>query len=504
MMFDQLSERLEGAIKKLRGHGKITEANVAEAVRDVRMALLEADVELSVTKAFVEAVKIRAMGDEVLKSVSPGQQIIKIFHDELCGLLGGDQAPLNLAPPGYILVCGLNGAGKTTTCAKLARRLKLDGQRPVLVALDLYRPAAIQQLKVLADDIGVPVFIPESGEKDVLKTAKKAVEWLKTQNATAVIFDTAGRQEIDEDLVQELKRVATYLNPGETLLVADAATGQQSVSVATHFHEAVGITGLILTKLDGDARGGAALSMRAVTGQPIKFIGVGEKVDQLDVFVPQRLADRILGMGDVVGLVEKASQAIEEKDAMKMMERMSSGSFDFNDFLAQMKFMRKLGPLEGILSMMPGMKALKDMKVDDAKMKRTEAIVFSMTPEERKKPDIINARRRQRIARGSGTQVSDVNQLLEGVNTMRKMFRGNSGMAGMMKAMMKGGGSGGLPALPPGMAGKMPKLPGLGGGGLGGAMPDMSQFDGLFGGKGGGGGGGGPTGAKKPKKYRRF
>jgi len=499
-MFDQLSERLEGAIKKLRGLGKITEANVAEAVRDVRLALLEADVELSVTKAFVEAVKIRAMGDEVLKAVSPGQQIIKIFHDELCALLGGDQTPLRLDPPGYILVCGLNGAGKTTTCAKLARRLKKEGQRPVLVALDLYRPAAIEQLKVLADDIEVPVFLPEAGEKDVLKTAKRAVEWLKSQSATAVIFDTAGRQEIDEDLIEELKRVAAYLQPAETLLVADAATGQQSVSVATHFHEAVGLTGLILTKLDGDARGGAALSMRAVTGQPIKFIGVGEKVDQLDAFVPQRLADRILGMGDVVGLVEKAAEAIEEKDAMKMMERMSSGSFDFNDFLAQMKFMRKLGPLEGILSMMPGMKALKDLKVDDAKMKRTEAIVFSMTPAERKKPDLINSRRRQRIARGSGTQVSDVNQLLDGVNAMRRMFKGNSGMAGMMKAMMKGEG-GGMPAMPSGFGGKSPRMPGMPGmPGLGGGMPDLGQLESLFGGKGGGA----PSGGKKPKKYRRF
>ena len=510
-MFEQLSDRLEGAIKKLRGLGKITESNVVEAVRDVRMALLEADVELSVTKAFVEAVKIRALGDEVLKSVSPGQQIVKIFHDELCTLLGGDAAPLNLTAPGYILVCGLNGAGKTTTCAKLARRLKKEGQRPALVALDLYRPAAIQQLKVLADEIEVPIFIPEPGEKDVLKTAKRAVEWLKSQNATTAIFDTAGRQEIDQDLVEELKRVAVYLQPGETLLVADAATGQQSVSVATHFHEAVGITGLILTKLDGDARGGAALSMRAVTNQPIKYIGVGEKLDQLDVFVPQRLADRILGMGDVVGLVEKAAEAIDEKDAMKMMERMGSGSFDFNDFLAQMKFMRKLGPLEGLLGMMPGMKAMKDLKVDDKKMKQTEAIVFSMTPEERKKPDLINSKRRQRIAKGSGTQVSDVNQLLEGVQTMRKMFKGSGGLGGMMKAMMKGGG--GMPGGMPG-GGKMPKFPGMGGlgglGGLGGpgggSMPDMSQLEKMFGGQGGGGEGNLPRlpGAKKPKKFRRF
>ena len=491
-MFDQLSDRLEGVFKKLRGHGKITESNVTEAVREVRLALLEADVELAVTKAFVESVKIRAMGEEVLKSVSPGQQIIKIFHDELCSLLGGDAAPLTLDPPGYILVCGLNGAGKTTTSAKLARRLKKEGQRPALVALDLYRPAAIQQLKVLADDIGVPIYLPEPGEKDVLKTAKRAVEWLKEQHTNIAIFDTAGRQEIDEDLVKELKRVADFLQPGETLLVADAATGQQSVSVATHFHNAVGITGLILTKLDGDARGGAALSMRAVTNQPIKFIGVGEKLDQLDVFVPQRLADRILGMGDVVGLVEKAAEAIEEKDAMKMMERMGSGDFDFNDFLAQMKFMRKLGPMEGILSMLPGMKAMKDMKVDDKKMKRTEAIVFSMTPEERKRPDIINSKRRQRIAKGSGTQVSDVNQLLEGVNTMRKMFKGSGGMGGMLKSMMKGGKS------------KMPGgFGGLGGlGGLGGGMPDMDQLGDLFG--PGAPGGGKLPGGKKPKKYRRF
>jgi signal recognition particle subunit SRP54 len=474
-MFDLLNDRLEGVFKKLRGLGKITEANITEAVREVRMALLEADVDLNVTKAFIDTVKIRTMGDEVLKSVTPGQQIVKIFHDELTNLLGGDAAPLNLDPPAFILVCGLNGAGKTTTCAKLARRLKKEGRRPVLVALDLYRPAAIEQLATLARDVGVPMFTPEPGETNVVKTTKRAIEWLKTQNANVVIFDTAGRQEIDESLVQELKRVADVIQPQETLLVADAATGQQAVSVATHFHEAVGITGLILTKLDGDARGGAALSMRAVTQQPIKFIGVGEKLDQLDVFVPSRLADRILGMGDVVGLVEKAAEAIEEKDAMRMMERMGSGDFDFDDFLAQMKFMKRLGPLEGLLGLLPGMKGLKDMKVPDGKMERTEAIVLSMTPQERKKPDIINARRRQRIARGSGTQVSDVNQLLEGVQTMRRMFRDKGKMGGLMKMM-----SGGMPG--------MPGMPGVGG---------------PFG--GGGGSGGMPRlPGKKPKKFRRF
>ncbi len=487
-MFDQLSDRLEGVFKKLRGLGKISESNVAEAVREVRLAFLEADVDLNVAKAFIDAVKARALGEEVIKSVTPGQQIIKIFHDELVQMLGGDAEPLKLDPPGYIVVCGLNGAGKTTTCAKLARRLKKEGKRPVLVALDLYRPAAIRQLEVLAEEIDVPMFSPEAGESDVVKTAKRSLEWLKTQNANVVIFDTAGRQEIDDVLVKELQRVVQLVNPGEILLVADAATGQQAVSVATHFHDAVGITGLILTKLDGDARGGAALSMRAVTQKPIKFLGMGEKVEQLDVFVPDRLADRILGMGDVVGLVEKAAEAIEEKDAMRMVERFSSGSFDFNDFLAQMKFMKKLGPLEGLLGLLPGMRQLKDLKVDDGQMKRTEAIVLSMTPGERKKPAIIDAKRRQRIARGSGTQVSDVNALLQQMDTMRKLFKDQGKMKGLMKMMGGGGpGGGGLPGL-----GGLGGFPGMGGKG---GMPDLSQLGGL-----GGLGGGQPGGGKKKRK----
>jgi signal recognition particle subunit SRP54 len=462
-MFSQLSDRLDGVFKKLRGLGRISETNVSEALREVRLALLEADVDLTVAKALINALKDRAMGEEVLKSVTPGQQIVKIFHDSLVELLGSESVPLDLEPPGYLLLCGLNGAGKTTTCAKLARLLAKDGERPVLIALDLYRPAAIKQLEVLAAEVGVPICLPQAGEKDVLRATKAATKWLADQRATCAIFDTAGRQEIDDELIDELRRVVDFLHPRETLLVADAATGQQAVNVATRFHEAVGLTGLILTKLDGDARGGAALSMHGVTGQPIKFIGTGEKVDQFERFEPSRLADRILGMGDVVGLVEKAAEAIEEKDAMRMMERFSSGEFDFNDFLAQMRFMKRLGPLEGILGMLPGMAKMKDLKVDDGKIKRTEAMVLSMTIEERRRPDIINFKRRQRIARGSGNQVSDVNQLLDQMKTMRKLFKDKGKMKGLMKMM----GSGGFP----GMSGGMPG--GLGGmlGGSGGKFP---------------------------------
>jgi signal recognition particle subunit SRP54 len=488
-MFSLLSDRLEGVFKKLRGLGKISESNVQDAMREVRMALLEADVDFNVAKAFIESVKERALGVEVLKSVTPGQQIVKIFHDELAALLGGDAAELKLDAPGYILICGLNGAGKTTTSAKLARLLKKQGKRPVLVALDLYRPAAIQQLATLAGEIDVPLFAPPAGETDVVKMAKAALAWIATQGANVAIFDTAGRQEIDEALVGELKQVRDLIQPGEVLLVADAATGQQAVSVATHFHSAVGLTGLILTKLDGDARGGAALSMRAVTQQPIKFIGMGEKLDQLDIFVPQRLADRMLGMGDIVGLVEKAAEAIDEKDAMKMLERFGSGSFDFTDLLNQMKFMRKLGPLEGLLSMMPGMSQLKDLKVDDKRLKQTEAVVLSMTPEERKRPEIINAKRRQRIANGSGTPVAMLVSMLEQIKMMKSLMSNQGQMGKMMKMM---GGKGGMPGLGD-LAGM---LGGMGGGGKGGMPPGFPDLGSLMGGMGGNLGGGGPAGAK--------
>ncbi len=437
-MFSQLADKLQDVFKDLRGHGAISESNVTDAMRTVRMALLEADVHYQVAKDFIARVKEKALGEEVLRSVTPGQQIVKIFHDELTTLLGGDAAPLNTAAPGRILLVGLNGAGKTTSAAKLARWLKGQGRTPLLYALDLYRPAAIEQLATLGDQIDVPVFRPEPGETDVLRAAKAGLEWAAQYPAANIhLFDTAGRQEIDEPLVQELKRLRDYLAPQEILLVADAATGQQAVSVATHFHEALGLSGLILTKLDGDARGGAALSMRQVTQRPIKFAGVGEKIDQFEPFVPDRLAGRILGMGDIVGLVEKAAQAINEEDARRMEEKLRTASFDLNDFLDQFKMIRKLGPLENLLGMLPGMSNMKGFSVDEKQMRRVEAIVLSMTKQERDKPDILNARRRQRIARGSGTSVTEVNDLILRFNQMRKMMKN---MGKFKKMMARSGG----------------------------------------------------------------
>ena len=458
-MFSQLSDRLEGTFKKLRGLGKISEKNVTDALREVRMALLEADVEFAVAKKFIAGVKEKALGDEVLKSVTPGQQIVKIFHDELITVLGGDPSPINLNPPARVMMVGLNGAGKTTTSGKLAKLLVKQGRRPVLYALDLYRPAAIEQLRTIGAQVGVPVFCPEPGETDVLAAAKRALAWGKEQDATVHIFDTAGRQEIDEPLVEELKKLHALIEPGETLLVADSATGQQAVSVAEHFDGAVGITGLVLTKLDGDARGGAALSMRQVTGKPIKFGGIGEKLEDFEVFDPERMANRILGMGDVVGLVEKAAEAagaMDEEGMLKMAERLKKNQFDLQDFLDQLKMIQKLGPLEGLLGMIPGMsKKMKDMPLDTSKLKYTEAIILSMTPRERSRPELIKGSRRQRIARGSGCSVMQVNQLLKQFAQMRKMMKNKSGMAKMMKQM----------GDMPGMGGG---LPGLGGGGLGG------------------------------------
>ncbi len=431
-MFSLLADKLQDVFKDLRGLGKITETNITDAMRAVRMALLEADVDFNVAKGFIARVKDKALGEEVLRSVSPGQQIVKIFHDELTALLGGDESPLNLDKPARILMVGLNGAGKTTSSAKLAAYLKKQGRAPLLIACDLYRPAAIEQLATLGRQIGVPVFIPAPGETDVLRNARAAVEWTKEQPGNVQIYDTAGRQEIDTVLVEELKRLREFLNPNEVLLVADAATGQQAVSVATHFHEALDITGLVLTKLDGDARGGAALSMREVTQRPIKFGGIGEKIEQFEPFHPERLAGRILGMGDIVGLVEKAAQMIDEDEARRMEEKMRTASFDLNDFLAQFKMLKKLGPLENILGMLPGMSNLKGFSVDEKQMKRVEAIVLSMTLDERTNPDILNARRRQRIARGSGSSVTEVNDLIQRFGQMRKMMKD----MGRMKKMM--------------------------------------------------------------------
>ena len=469
-MFSLLTEKLEDAFRKVRGLGKISESNIAEAMREIRLALLEADVDFKVTKDLIEAVKAKTLGEEVLRTVSPGQQIVKFFHDELVTVLGSDAAALDLGPPQRILMVGLNGAGKTTTSAKLANWLKKQGKRPLLIALDLYRPAAIKQLQVLGESLGVPVFAPAAGETDPVKSAKASLLWLEQQGSGIAIFDTAGRQEVDEALLDELKRVREVVQPRETLLVADAATGQQAVSVAARFNETIGITGLVMTKLDGDARGGALLSMRQVTGCPVKFTGAGEKVDALEVFHPDRMAQRILGMGDVVGLVEKAAEQIDEKEAMRMAKRFQEAKFDFNDFLSQMRFMKKLGPLEGLLGMIPGMgKQLKGMGgVDESRMKHTEAIVLSMTPKERANPGLLNGSRRKRIANGSGRPVVEVNQLLKQFEMMRSMM----GNKGMMQQMMGGMGGGKMPPGMgmPGMGGRMPKsgggkFPRLGGGG---------------------------------------
>ena len=438
VMFPQLSDKLQKIFKELRGHGVISESNIDAALRQVRLALLEADVDFQVARKFIASIREKALGETVVRSITPGQQIIKIFHDELTALLGGDSEPLHLEEDGRILIVGLNGSGKTTSSAKLARFLQKQDYSPLLVPCDLQRPAAIEQLVTLGNQIGAPVFAPDPGEKNIQRVAAAAVGRTRPPGAPSIyIFDTAGRQEINEPLIQELKALKEFLQPQETLLVVDAATGQQAISVATHFNNALSITGIILTKLDGDARGGAALSMREVTRQPIKFVGTGEKLDQFELFIPERLAGRIMGMGDVVGLVEKAAEAVEVEDAARLERKLRTASFDFNDFLAQFKMMRKMGPLENILGMLPRMSNVQGLSIDETQLKRTEAIVLSMTNEERARPDILNARRRQRIARGSGCTVTEVNDLLRRFDQMRKMMKSTGKMKKMMAQLAR-------------------------------------------------------------------
>lgn len=439
-MFSRLSDKLQDVFKDLRGHGRISESNVNDALREVRLALLEADVHFKVAKDFVARVKEKALGQEVLRSITPGQQIVKIFHDELTALLGGDASPLLLGPQARILVVGLNGAGKTTTCAKLALHLKQQGRSPVLIACDLQRPAAVEQLAILAEQIGTPIFRPEPGAKDVLRVVRDGMAWARAQGCNVEIYDTAGRQDLDEELIDELRRVRDIVEPHESLLVCDAATGQQAVGVAEKFHGAVGVTGLILTKVDGDARGGAALSLREVTGRPLKFLGTGEKTEAFEVFHPDRLAGRILGMGDVVSLVEQAARNIDMEDAARLEQRLRSAQFDLNDFLDQFKALRKMGPLENLLGLIPGMDKMKGSGVDEKQMRRVEAIILSMTPGERSRPDVLNARRRQRVARGSGTTVTEVNNLLRRFSEMKKLMKS----PGKLKKMMTRAGSMGM------------------------------------------------------------
>ena len=448
-MFDSLSSKLQGAFKNLRGLGKISEDNISEALREVRMALLEADVNFKVAKEFLARVKEKSLGEEVLTSVQPGQQIVKIINDELVTLLGDTNAKLETGGnPTCIMMVGLHGAGKTTSSGKLAKLIKKQGRQPLLVAADVYRPAAMDQLETLGQQVDVPA-LALKGEKDVQKIARAAMEEARAQACNVLIFDTAGRLQIDEDLVQELIDLKGLIKPQEILLVLDAATGQEAVSVATHFDEALGITGSILTKLDGDARGGAALSLKSVTGRPIKFVGVGEKLDEFESFHPERMAGRILGMGDVVSLVEKAAEVIEEDEAARMEEKLRKGEFSLEDFLEQMRAMKKLGPLENIVGMLPGGDAaLKDADLDkgQAELRRMEALICAMTPKERRQPNILNASRRRRIATGTGVKVSELNSMLNKFFQMQQMMKKMGKMQKMM-AKMGGGDLGGLGGL---------------------------------------------------------
>src|SRR5579863_6020162 len=440
-MFDSLSSKLQNAFKNLRGLGKISESNVSDSLREVRMALLEADVNFKVARDFIERVKTKALGQEVIQSVQPGQQIIKVIHDELVELLGSSNSGLKLSGnPACVLMCGLHGSGKTTTSAKLAKRLLKQGRTPLLVAADVYRPAAMDQLETLAKQIDVPAFVMK-GETDVLKIAKGAFAFAQTNNRNTLIFDTAGRLQIDEPLVQELVRLRDMIKPQEILLVLDAATGQEAVNVATHFDQALNITGSILTKLDGDARGGAALSMKSVTGKPIKFMGVGEKLDEFEPFHPERMASRILGMGDVVSLVERAAEAVTEDEAKRLEEKMRKGEFSLEDFLEQLRAMKKLGSLENIVKMLPGGgEALKqiDINKQEKEFKRMEGMVCAMTKKERLNPTILNASRRRRIAAGSGVTVTELNSMLNKFFQMQTMMKKMGKMSKMMGKM--GGG----------------------------------------------------------------
>jgi signal recognition particle subunit SRP54 len=443
-MFDSLSSKLQNAFKNLRGLGKISESNVSDALRDVRLALLEADVNFKVARDFIDRVKAKSIGQEVIQSIQPGQQIIKVIHDELVDLLGSQNAGLDLAGnPTCILMVGLHGSGKTTSSGKLARLLHKQGRAPLLVAADVYRPAAMDQLDTLAKQLSVPAFV-KRGETDVLKIAREALDFAKANNRNVLIFDTAGRLQIDEPLVQELVRLRDLVKPQEILLVLDAATGQEAVNVATHFDQALNITGSILTKLDGDARGGAALSMKAVTGKPIKFAGVGEKLDEFEPFHPERMATRILGMGDVITLVEKAAEAVDIDEAKRMEEKMRKGQFTLEDFLDQLRQMKKLGSLESIVGMLPGgseMLKNADLSKSEKEFKRMEAMICSMTPQERRSPQILNAKRRIRIAKGSGVSVAELNTMLNKFSGMQEAMKK---MGKFQKMMARMGGGGGL------------------------------------------------------------
>ena len=444
-MFDNLSERLERSFKILKGEGRITEINVAETLKDVRRALLDADVNYKVAKSFTDQVKAKALGQNVLTAVKPGQLLVKIVHDELAQLMGGQATDINLkGHPAVILMAGLNGAGKTTLSGKLALLLKNKrGRKPLLVACDVYRPAAVEQLRVLAEQIEVPIYMNLEC-KDPVQIAREGIHEAKAKGYDTVIVDTAGRLAIDEELMREIAAIKEAAQPDETLFVVDAMTGQDAVNTAKEFNERLDFDGVVLTKLDGDTRGGAALSIRTVVDKPIKFVGTGEKMEALDVFHPERMADRILGMGDIVSLVERAQEQYDEKEAQRLQRRIQKNQFDFNDFLAQIQQIKKMGNLKDLASMIPGVgKALKDVDIDDDAFKGIEAIILSMTPKERQRPEILNQSRKLRIAKGSGTSIQEVNRLVKQFDQTRKMMKMMTGSK--MKAMM----------------GKMPQMPGM-------------------------------------------
>jgi len=440
-MFDSLTDKLSSIFKKLRGHGKLSEENISEALKEVRLALLEADVNFKVVKDFIDRIRTRAVGQEVLGSLTPAQQVVKVVHEELIALMGGSSTGLNLSfkPPIPIMLVGLQGSGKTTTAAKLGKFLKDKGRKACLVPADVRRPAAIEQLKKLGEQLGIPVYNSDPKESPV-KICRKAVQWADEENGDVVLIDTAGRLHIDEELMRELEEIKREVTPREILLVADAMTGQDAVNVAKKFNETLDIHGVILTKLDGDARGGAALSIKAVTGKPIKFMGVGEKLEALELFHPDRMASRILGMGDVLSLIEKAQETIDEKKAEELQKKLLKDSFTLEDFREQLQQVKKMGSLDQILSMIPGigkLKLPKDLQANEKDLVRVEAIIDSMTREERRHPEILNGSRRMRIAKGSGTTVQDVNQLLKQYLQTKKMLRQfrKGGMRGLARGL---------------------------------------------------------------------
>ena len=453
-MFENLSDRLERSFKILKGEGKITEINVAETLKDVRRALLDADVNYKVAKTFTDTVKEKALGMNVLTAVKPGQLMVKIVHDELAQLMGGETVGLNLQNrPAIILMSGLQGSGKTTFSGKLANMLKTKQRKhPLLVACDVYRPAAIEQLKVVAGQVDVPVY-SEEGNKNVVEIASHAIQEAKAKSYDVVIIDTAGRLAIDEEMMQEIETLKPAVNPDETLFVVDSMTGQDAVNTAKEFNDRLDFDGVVLTKLDGDTRGGAALSIRTVVTKPIKFVGTGEKMEAIDAFHPSRMADRILGMGDIVSLVERAQEQFDEEEAKRLQKKIAKNKFDFNDFLGQIQQIKKMGNLKDLASMIPGVgKQLKDIDIDDNAFKNIEAIIQSMTPKERSNPEILNTSRRNRIAKGSGTNIQEVNRLIKQFEQTRKMMRmvtgaGMRGMMGQMRNMKNMQGAPGMPKL---------------------------------------------------------